>query len=115
MSGRGMTAPNLSKPDDKETNFVTECLLVDMTGGRFLGKVKLAEPSRQLWLDPDDRLVVRNELDDEEEFAPYESTGKPVKKPKKPPPSKKGAAAGGMPSGMQQMMFGTPGKKGRRK
>ena len=50
-------------------DLISDYLLVDMSGGRTVpGKSDLQTPSRVLWLDPDGRLVVRADEDDEEEY-----------------------------------------------
>jgi hypothetical protein len=125
MYGAAMMAP----PRDREpetVDYLTDCWLLDMSGGnRLPGKARLFEPSMLLWLDSQGRLVVRNDVDDAEEYAKYkgeDESGQPSDVPKAkrsgrsrarpaPPAGYPGMGSGmppGMMPGMPSAMPGTP-------
>jgi len=79
------TAARRGGDDDEEAeeiNHSTEMLLLDMVGGKRLHGTdrSLVEPGTLLVLDPDGNLMIRDELDDQEEFLAYH-----VPEEKKPP------------------------------
>ena len=77
------------RPEMQKTDFATESLLLDMQGGDKLARSKLSRSASLLFLDSTGNLVVRDELEDQqnvERFKPPEATaGAAPPKPVRPP------------------------------
>ena len=135
-AGMGMPGVGAPKKSDSETmDLLTDYALLDMNGGTKLpGRARLSEPGRMLWLDPAGKMIVRNDVDDEEEYAEFAETETKAKPAAPPvgvpglgmpadPAMMGGAAMPGMPAdpmlggaampvdgaGMPADIFGMPG------
>jgi hypothetical protein len=72
MDGYRMGGFARQETEPKKVDYVTDVLLLDVAGGgRFPRDKSLSEPASLLTLDPDGKLVVRNEIDDSAEVQQY--------------------------------------------
>lgn len=86
-SGPGGYGRSMEEEDKEVVDYVTDCLLLDAAGGQKLPgreKDRLLEPASLLLVDNNGDLVVRHELDDQEEVFRHQ------------PPEEEAAGAGGM-------------------
>ncbi len=101
-AGRGAGAWGMKNNLPERVDFKTQCLVLDLRGGqRLVGKNRdLDAPGEMLLLDPDGNLVVRNDVDDFEQYL----------KQKYPP--KREFRMGGRRGGMGGPGMGGPGMGG---
>jgi hypothetical protein len=56
-------------PMESDVSFNTNTMLIDMTGGETVaGSPRVRAPAELIFLDPDGRLILRSELNDQEKF-----------------------------------------------
>lgn len=73
------------KEEEKKIQHETNMLVLDIAGGDRLDR-DMTEPGRLLLMGPDGSLMVRNELDDQEDYLAYHVEEKPRQKRKEPGP-----------------------------
>jgi hypothetical protein len=115
MDGHGMGGFARQETEPKNVDYVTDVLLLDVAGGgRFPRDKSLSEPASLLTLDPDGKLVVRNEIDDSAEiqqYKPEEPAAGPAGRPY--PPYGPDLGDGKKPKkGSGKMPAGYPGPSG---